>query len=162
MKLAIMTTCLCLSVPVSFSALVASDVTENIMTGAQVHTVTQTVKSGFISIANGRNCAVASADNHSSILSPCPSQPSQPEEIITVYYIELQNGMCLEDRGGSTVALKRCRIGDGKQQWKRGVNAGTELKNVVTGKCLTTQGLNKQLKVASCNGSPAQYWKLPQ
>lgn len=144
------------------SVLAAPGVTTEDIEQAKTFTLSQTEQAGFLSIANGRNCAVAGAGRQSGqgVLSPCPAQPKTPAEITKSLYIQLEEGMCLSDTGDS-LELAVCSFTDDRQRWTTGLKAGTEVKNLSTRKCLTANGLNKPLTTKSCSGVPGQYWKLP-
>ena len=67
-------------------------------------------------------------------------------------------GKCLDVSGGTLIDLSTCAA-TSAQQWTTG--SGGALVNPASGQCLDGTTAGTQLRLAACDGSVAQDWKLP-
>ncbi|MBH2706752.1 RICIN domain-containing protein [Serratia marcescens] len=127
-----------------------------------VMTITSKTVLGSLSIANGRYCLVENEQGHPVLLSCDMAEDSKAEQAV-IHYIILQSGQCLVDSGSDNPELNQCDYQNREQQWLAIEGADiTEFRNVASRKCLTSAGINNRVTMASCNGTPAQNWTLPQ
>lgn len=115
---------------------------------------------GFLSIANGRNC-LGENEGGTAVLSACVHSAEGASVETTVYYIILNSGQCLADKGRGQPDIVVCEYQDTTQQWMGLQAKGSDIRNVASNKCLSAAGQDKPVILKGCDGTPAQYWKLP-
>lgn len=148
------------SSPVVFAS--SPGITASDIDNAKVISVMTSSKQGFVNIANGRNCLMVGEDDRPSLL-PCQTPSATPKnETLTFSLIILENNLCLTDEGDDVPGFAKCDIQDEHLKWQVLTGSGTEIKNSATHKCLTANGIDKAVKLITCNGIPAQYWSLPK